>query len=385
MSFGDFENYLKGTGKDQLSLRHNWVYLQIFATYGVRLPHTKETIEAHLHLKPEQAATFSWLPDFTDSLVKLNNSGDFFFKQIFEPMIMLGSSLKSYAHDASGPDSIFLFIKSIVLPGKGQDLDTALNMLKDLIKDASDNAEKAATINEKLSSYQTQLTAIQTKLAATKTKIDTEDGSSEATIDKLSGGPEITGSLKQLRALRAADNAEFHHDIDVAFTSITYCWCTLIGIVASMVVAAKYGKMAGEMKEKVINLDAQIKTASDALSIAIKTHTTTDLAETSINDLQRHLELAITKTSAVEKGWKTAVNDLQFISKKVQKTLHPDSPTSDKLAAINTITHYLTIAAKKWSEIKPLVDQMTLNPVINVAHEDLDLAGLHNLIEQQIG
>jgi hypothetical protein len=201
----------------------------------------------------------------------------------------------------------------------------------------------------------------------------------------LSGGPEITGSLKQLRALRAADNAEFHHDIDVAFTSITYCWCTLIGIVASMVVAAKYGKMAGEMKEKVINLDAQIKTASDALSIAIKTHTTTDLAETSINDLQRHLELAITKTSAVEKGWKTAVNDLQFISKKVQKTLHPDSPTSDKLAAINTITHYLTIAAKKWSEIKPLVDQMTLNPVINVAHEDLDLAGLHNLIEQQIG
>ena len=168
-TLSSFESFLKGDGSTTPSLRENWIYLQIFATYGLWLPHTNADLQATLKLTAAEAATYPWFDGMVGAYSQVFDSSNYFFSDVFNKMLDLGNGLKNYASDVAGQDSEFTLIASLVAPGADQDLDTALSLLEDLKTSAASNKALADTIKDNMTSYRVKLVASQGSVDKVKT------------------------------------------------------------------------------------------------------------------------------------------------------------------------------------------------------------------------
>ncbi len=377
----NLENYLNGPNDDTPTLRQNWVYLQIFATYGLRLPNTAGALQTVLNLTPSAAAGYSWFDAMYGAYDTLDKASKYFFSDVFEKMTSLGEGLKSYATDVAGQDSTFTLISSLVKPTDGSDPDpaSALDILSDLKTTAANNAALAGDIKSNLATYKAKLVNAQGDMTNVKTDVDNDDRTSQATINQLEGGKEVMGSLAQLQDMLNTDKAEYKHDVIVASTTATYAWVGPLGLIAAAVVAGIYGKKAVEMKDTIDKLEGQIKAAEHKLQVAISTQNTVTLAQNSLNSVLKHTDIAIEKTTQVENSWNSMVAGLKYISHKVSSSIKMED-RAEKLAATNAIVYFMKKAQEKWTAIQPTIDQMVTDPYITVSPDPVNMTDFANQI-----
>lgn len=377
----NLQNYLNGANDDTPTLRGNWIYLQIFATYGLRLPNTADALQTVLNLTPSAAAGYSWFGAMYEAYDKLNQASTYFFSDVFDKMTSLGSGLKSYAEDVAGQDSVFTLISSLVKPTDDSDPDpqSALDMLSDLKKTAAKNAALAGDIKSNLGTYKAKLVDAQGKMTTVKKAVDGDDRTSQATINKLEGGKDIAGSLAQIQDMINTDKDEYKHDVIVASTTPTYAWVGLLGLAAAAIVAGIYGKKATDMLDTINKLEGQFKAAQQQLKVAISTQNTTKLAEHSLESVIKHTTIAIEKTTQVENSWNSMAAGLTYISDKVSSSMKMQDG-KEKLAAKIAIVYFMKTAQEKWTAIQPIIDQMVTDPNITVSSDPVNMTDFANQV-----
>lgn len=369
-AMNDLSIYLNGTSGDPTSnLKGNWIFLQIYATYGLRLPNTTALLSSALNLTSSESAAYPWFNAMYSSYNMLNLSSTYFFSDVFDKMTSLGSGLQSYASDVAGQDSTFTLVSSLIKPtdGSAPDLVSALDILSGLKTSAASNATLAGNIKANLATYKTKLVSAQSGMATVKDSVDSDDRTSQATITKLNGGPEVIGSLDQLNKILKDDEAEYKHDVIVASTTVTYAWVAPpLGLIAAASVAGVYGKKAVDMKDTIDNLEAQIKVAGQSLKVAVATQNTVKLAEGSIDSVIKYTDLAIAKTTLVQNSWQGVTAGLTDISAKVSESIKMEDG-AEKIAAINAVVYFMKKAQQKWTEIQPTINDMVTDPYITVS------------------
>ncbi len=372
----DLQSYLNGDNDPLNTLKGNWIFLQIFATYGLRLPNTAASLESVLNLTASEAAGYPWFNAMYSAYNTLNEDSTYFFNDVFDKMTTLGSGLKSYASDVAGQDSVFTLISSLIKPTDGTDPDpaSALDILKDLTGTSQKNATLAAQIKTNLGTYKTKLISAQATLGSVKKNVDADDKTSQATITKLSGGPEVMGSLKQLNNLLDADNEEYKHDVIVASTTVTYAWVAPpVGLIAAATVAGVYGKKAVDMLDTIDKLQGQIANAKKELQTAVATQNTVKLAEGGLDNVIKYTDLAIDKATSIQNSWSSMVTGLTSISDRISNSIKNEPDGEKKLAATIAVVYFMKKAQESWTSIKPTIDTMVDNPYITVSPTDKDL------------
>jgi hypothetical protein len=372
-TLSNFESFLKGDGSTTPSLRENWIYLQVFATYGLWLPHTNADLQATLNLTAAEAATYSWFDGMVGSYGQIFDASTYFFSDVFNKMLDLGNGLKNYASDLAGPDSEFTLIAGLVKPPQGQeqDLPTALSLLEDLKTSAASNEALAGSVKDNLTSYKTKLVAAQGSVKAVRTTVDDDERTSQATIDKLTAGKDAAGSIAQLQDMLSADQDEYRHDVTVASTSVTYAWVMTpppipTGLIAAAVVAGVYGKRATDMLNTISQLTDQINKGLAELHTALAVQATSRLADNSLNSVIQHLDVAIEKVTTVQNAWVGVQAGLDAIAAKINASLTPTSTNEDQLKASRVVELYMKQGQEKWTSIQPAIDELMTNPVITV-------------------
>jgi len=382
-AMADLSTYLNGNTEDETTnLKANWIFLQIYATYGLRLPNTAALLESALNLTANEAAAYSWFNAMYSSYNTLNASSTYFFSDVFEKMTSLGSGLQSYASDVAGEDSTFTLVSSLVKPtdGSAADLSSALDILSDLKTTALTNANLAGDIKTNLAVYKTKLVGAQSAMATVKDDIDADDRTSQATITKLTGGSDIMGSIDQLNVLLKADEKEYKHDVVVASTSVTYAWVAPpVGLIAAATVAGIYGKKAVDMKDTIDRLEAQISAAEQTLKVAVSTQNTVKLADQSLDSAIEYTDLAIAKTTLVQNSWKGVASGLEYISTKVASSISMEDG-EEKLAAINAVVYFMKKAQEEWTSIQPTINEMVTDSYITVTPTSQTLTEFANQV-----
>lgn len=382
--------YLNGKDKTAPTLRSNWVWLQIYATQGLRLPNTAADLRTVLNLSETDAANYHWFDSMYEAYDEINKASSFFFDEVFDQMTALGEGLKSYVHEnaGKGEDSTFNFICSLVKPtdGTAPDPVTALDVLSDLKSTADANQKKAEAITTNLSDFKTKLTKASSSCSEVKTSIDADDRTSQATIDKLSGGKDIMGSLKQLNDMLDSDKSEYKHDVVVASTSVTYCWVVWpvppfpIGLVAAASVAGVFGKRAVDMKDTIDKLEGEISTANHELKVAQATQQTVTLAQSSVDSVLKHTNLAIAKVTQIKNSWAKWSGSLENIHQKISYVL-TTKDDKEKLKSLRSVDFYMKKANKLWITLQPTIDAMVTNPYITV---DPDAKNIKKFAEEVV-
>ena len=374
-SLTSMEASLNGPNPKTPTLRENWIYLQIYATYGLRLPNTAGALQTILNLTANEAAGYAWFNGMYQAYNVLNESSKYFLNDIFNKMTSLGTGLKSYATDVAGEDSTFTLISSMVKPtdGSDPDLDSALDILSDLKSTAKTNADLAAAIKVNLATYKGKIVDAQGKMNAVKKQIDSDDRTSQATIDKLDGGKDVMGSIKQMKDMLDTDKAEYKHDVIVASTTVTYAWVFPAGTIAAAVVAGVFGKRAVDMADTIDKLEGQISDAEAKEKIAISTQNTVTLAQDSLDSALKHTDVAIEKTTAIENSWNDMSAGLDYISKKISSSIKGKTGT-ERLAGVNSVVYFMKKAQEKWTTIQPTINQMVTDPYITVSPDPIDMS-----------
>lgn len=380
-AMNDLSAYLNGTSGDPTSnLKGNWIFLQIYASYGLRLPNTSALLGSALSLTASEAAAYPWFSAMYSSYNTLNLSSTYFFSDVFDKMTTLGSGLQSYASDVAGQDSTFTLVSSLIKPtdGSAPDLVSALDILSDLKTSAASNATLAGDIKANLATYKTKLVNAQSGMGTVKTAVDDDDRTSLATITKLNGGEDIMGSLAQLNKSLKDDEAEYKHDVIVASTTVTYAFVAPpIGLIAAASVAGVFGDKAVKMKDTIDNLEAQIKAANQSLKVAVATQNTVKLAEGSLDSVIKYTNLAIAKTTLVENSWQGVAAGLTAISDKVSSSIKIEDG-AEKLAAINAVVYFMKKAQEAWTNIQPTINEMVTDPYITVSPTSQTLSEFAN-------
>jgi hypothetical protein len=380
-AMNDLSTYLNGTSGDPTSnLKGNWIFLQIYATSGLRLPNTSALLGSALNLTASEAAAYPWFSAMYSSYNTLNLSSTYFFSDVFDKMTSLGSGLQSYASDVAGQDSTFTLVSSLIKPtdGSAPDLVSALDILSDLKTSAALNATLASDIKANLATYKTKLVNAQSGMGTVMTAVDSDDRTSQAAITKLSGGEDVMGSLAQLNKLLKQDEKEYQHDVVVSTTTLTYAWVfPPIGLIAAASVAGVYGSKAVAMKDTIDKLEAQIKAANQSLKVAVATQNTVKLAEESLDSIIKYTDLAIAKTTLVENSWQGVTAGLTEISGKVSSSIKMEDG-AEKLAAINAVVYFMKKAQESWTTIQPTINEMVTDPYITVSPTSQTLSEFAN-------
>jgi hypothetical protein len=384
----EFESFLQGDGSITPSLRANWIYLQIFATYGLRLPNTKVSLLNVLGLTASNAARYTWFDAMVQAYNSLNQASHYFLDEVFVKMTDLGSSLQNYVRDGAGDDSLFGLVIELVQPGPDQDLKSALEILSDLSTTAANNVKLARDVKVALSSYHTKLTESQAKVSDVQSSVDADEKTSQDRINQLTGGKEIQGSLAQLQAKLSADQKEYHHDVVVASTTVTYAWVMIppipVGLMAAAPVAGVYGSKAVEMLKQVNKDQEKITEAQAELRTAVATRNTVSLAQHSIQNVQNHLSFAIEKTTQVQNSWETIANQIDFISGKIENSLKQDENEREQLKFHKLVILYMNQAKDTWTKLKPIVEKMVKDPFINVDSNEISIQDFLRQVEAEM-
>lgn len=364
-----FEAFLNGDGTTIPSLRANWIYLQIFATYGLRLPSTQAALLNTLRLTPEDAPAYGWFSAMLEGYGNLDGASRYFFTEVWGKMLALGGGLRNFATDVVGQDSMFTLIANLVQPGPDQDLRAALDLVKPLKEAADANAAAAGAIKEGLSSYKAKLVGSKAELDAVKKAVDNDDRTSSETIEQLGGDKDDTRSLAYLDEQLKGYREEYTKDAIVAGTAPTYMWVFPIGTLVGL------GVMIGFTTKAVLELkvidDAMgvLHDLEDKLATAIAVQGTVGLAHESLDNVLAHLQVAIEKTTAVQNGWLALGEGLDYIAGKVDASLKADG----QLAAAAAVKTFMNRAQQRWAAFKPTIEALMKNPVITVDPDEMKL------------
>ena len=119
---------LSVVGKDgeTAPLRRAWHYLQVYATWGVKLPADENILKLTLGIK--NPGEFDFFLPMLDGYNKLSATCENFLKQVFSEVIDVGQNAKQFAKDAGGKDDgIFSAVTELVDAGDEESLQAVVH------------------------------------------------------------------------------------------------------------------------------------------------------------------------------------------------------------------------------------------------------------------
>ncbi len=389
-NLADFENAMDGfeksiTGdpsKEHGSMRANWISLQKFATYGIRLPFTEADLKASFLFAEKDAklakgkklkdTDFAWLPSLSLAYTGVNKSSKYFHDTVLQNMIDLSSGLTVYSDESGGAGSEFELLIQLMDGGEAEH-NAVLDILKTRGEKARANSVLAKTVLDNLKEYHAKLIVNQTAVQASHKEVAKDDTVSDDAIKKLDGDASTAGSIKNLLAKIKHDNDVIDHDKLMLETSAAYAWATIFGLIAAAAVWGVYGKEWKDMSDDIERLDGKLKSAKEDLSRAIAVHTVNANATESLEKLLSHLVVAIEKSDAMHKSWTGVVGGIDYLSAQISRSLKSSGPNEEKLRSDRHVKHYMKRAAEKWTTLKPLVGQVSDNIIISVDPTEISL------------
>lgn len=361
------------------NLWHAWRFLQVYSIWGLRLPHTEASLKIKLGI-PEPGQ-FPFFGGMKEGYNEIHEACDEFVSKIFPQVIDVGTSLLDFASDASkGDGDLFSVLIELI---DTNDTNGALELIGDLQDTTKANETKAGEVRELLGSYKGKLASAKAKVDTAQESVNTDERTSQATIDKLKGDPNTPGSLANLEKQFSDKKAEYDHAVVVASTTTTYFWAGPFGLIAAATVAGVYGDKAVKALKEMERLEGEIAKSNAELNTALQVNKIQDAAIVSLSETQHYTDLAITHTTTVQNAWQAISANLNNVAKKVaDMTNEKDEQTVLKAKA--TVKNYANKAGEKWALLIPPLKELTRDPYIVVAEGEKSLGDLAKEVEKEI-
>jgi hypothetical protein len=375
----DFESILTDNQSNRGKLWLAWHYLQVFSIYGVRLDNTVDKLKSRLQITNPGAYPF--FNQMLESYQKVQTTCDYFLRETFPKVVGLGNKLKNFAEAASEDgDAIFEFIVQMVKKGN---IDAAITALTNLQKQATDNSNEAANIAVVLSTYSTQLVTADAALKGTADRIEADDRVSMARITELQGGSDMVGSIANLQLLMKNRQDEYDHDVIVAATTPTYAWVFPFGTIAAAIIAGVYGKKAVDALQQYEEMKQKVAGASAELQTAIAMHSIQGLADQGVTSVLKQTDVAIVQVTVVKNAWASVAGNLEDVKDKLLD-MSTDTNGTVTLNDIDVIEYYAEMAGKKWAKLMGPINELTDNPYISMASDEIDPQTLIQQINSEL-
>lgn len=368
----NFETLLTADGNNRGPLWLAWHYLQVYSTWGLRVPNSEAQLSTKLGIA--DPGSYAFFPGMLESYQKVYNASKFFQEDVFPKVVSLGQALKNFGEQATNDGgNMFSAVVSLVDTG---DSANALTLLNDLQQEAKTNAASAGEVTKKLNAYADQLTAAEKALADTGSAVNQDSRTSQDRIGVLSAGEDVPGSIAYLKKSMVAINEEYMHDVVVASTTPTYGWWIPFGTIAAAIVAGVYGDRAMKALAEYEKTKAVMDSESHELTIALATFNVQQLAQEGVSRAYANTQVAISQTNLVQNAWEGISSNLEAVRDKL---LNMTTITDDdvKIRAKALVKNYAKIARDKWSQLMPAILELTENPYIVV---EFDEAKVNQLI-----
>jgi len=361
------------------NLWYSWQFLQIYSTWGLRLPHTEASLKMKLGIP--QPGKYLFFQGMVQAYDEIHDACNDFQTNIFPEVIEVGTSLLSFASDADPTDGE-LFNVLIELMDLN-DLTGALEFVETIQETTRTNSEKAGNVKSLLNNFKVKLVSAQEKVSTVKSLVDQDAEVSQSAINQLAGGREVTGSIENLKQLMSEKQAEYDHAVVVAATTPTYAWATLIGFITAASIAGVYGDKAVKALKRVQELEDEIKKTNAKLHTALETNKVSNSASESVRQTQQYTDLAIAHTTTVQNAWTHMADNLQEIADKVN-SMTTEKDEQKRLASKAMIKNFARSAGKKWALLVPPLKELTRDPYIVVEPGEKSLGEIANDVEKEI-
>ena len=385
-----YQSLMNMSGQSSLdSLKAAWNYLQVYSTWCEKLPNTEANLNATL--KISSSAPYSFYPAMLDAYQSTSKTGFDFLNNIFPKVVNIGNDLQSFAQTAGSTadeGGIFASITTILDtitpttdPADANNIiqKQVLPLLQALQAMADQNESDAKEVVTLLSKYKSDLNSADQKLSTVDTEVTNDASVSQATIDTLSGGPEIQGSIAQLEALKKDQQAEYQKDVTIACTTVTYAWVGFpicpVGLITAATVAGVYGKKATDMLKQDNETSDLITTDQNELATAISVHNVQSLAKSGLDSAVKYTDQAIVQTTTVQNNWNTISSNLLNIQTELNNTTFGQG-SDEKARGKILINVFLKQATTHWQTMIPLVNALVANPYIAVISGDVSATDL---------
>lgn len=369
-----FQSVLMTNNTNKGKIWRAWHFLQVYSTWGLRLPHTDETLQQKLTIT--DPGSYDFYPSMLQGYQQLFSASDHFQKVVFTEVVALGNSLRRFADEAkAGDGGTFDAINDLVEAGDAESLAAVLELIEDLQNQAIKNVSDAEKVESLLADYSAQLVTAEATIRGTQEKVESDSKVSSARIKALEGGKDVTGSIENFKELRDTFQKEYDHDVVVAATTPTYGWVFPFGTIAAAVVAGIYGDKAVKALKNYNEMVSKYAAAKSELAIANNTHNVQSLALEGLNKAKDLTQKAIEQTTIVKNAWSSLSSNLTTVSNKV-KGMTNDAEEK-KLKAKALILLYSKQAGKAWAKLWPAIKELTDDPYITVENSD---KGIDDLI-----
>ncbi len=351
------------------TLGASWRYLQIYSTWGLRLPKDRSSLLVNLQIT--DSTPYPFFDEMYESYDLIFLACELFQVKIFPQVVSVGSSILSYAKDAAKSDgAVFDLLKEMVTTSI--DREGALELIGDLQGTVTKNVSKSAKVTEDLNLFKAKLIEAQSRLDAVGKTIQSNKDTSEEFINTANGGADVIGSLAQLEAMKTQMKDDYDHYVVVAATTVTYAWVPIFGIIAAGAVAGVYGDKAVKELQKYNDKMAEITAKTNLLNIAIRTNGIQKLAKTGVDEAITNTDQAIVCSTTIQNAWSQIGSQLTEVSRYLEKMIKDDG----SLKNTRVVAIWADCAGKEWGLLIPPLKELTKNPYITVESKNTSLVEL---------
>lgn len=364
--------------KGNKNLWYAWHFLQVYSTWGLRLPHTEATLKMLLGVS--DPGKYLFFNPMVEGYDEIHQASENFIVNIFPKVVKVGTNLLNFASDASHEDGDIFAVLIEILEEDGA--EGALELIQDLQDAAKKNTDEAEALGKLLNEYRAQLESANEKVAITQKKVQADSKTSQETIDKLSGDSDAAGSLANMRKMLEQANDDYDHYVVVASTTVTYAWLIPLGLFAGVTVAGIFGDKAVKTLKRVHTLEAEVAKTNETLHTALQVNKVQGSADQSLSQAKAYTDLAIIHTNTVQNAWASITSNLAYVADKVKSMTKADEP--DKLKNIRLVKNYAKNAGEKWTLLVPPLKELTRDPYIVVESDGKNLEEFATEVEKEI-
>ena len=385
-----YSSLINLSGQDSLdTLKAAWNYLQVYSTWCQKLPNTEASLNTYLEIT--DPGTYSFYQGMLEAYKKTSGTGTYFMNNVFPSIVGIGNDLQSFAQAAGASvdqggifPTITNLLETITPTTSAVDAQNILQnevlpLLEALQSMANQNATNAVNVGNDLAKYKSDLGIADGKLIVVDKLVSTDASVSQATINKLSGGLEVEGSIAELSALKKADQDEYQKDVTIACTTLTYAWVPAIGLIIAVVVAGVYAKRAVDMLKVINDISDLIDKDNKKLVTATAVHTVQITAKSGLGSAIKYTDQAIVQTTTIQNNWNTISSNLSDIRNELKNTTFGQG-SDEKAQGKQIINVWLKSATSHWQKMIPLANALVAHPYITVLPGDTTASELLNKI-----
>lgn len=363
-----FEDVLMDEQSPRGKLWKAWHFLQVYSTWAVRLPYTIGDLSNYLKIPTNELGTFLFFAPMQEAYTSIHNSAQQFLSETFPRVVKLGNSLRSFAEEnKGGEESIWAAITELV--ADKENYPDILELVQDLQSRALENVKEADAIAVLLSTYSTGLEQANGKLKIVDDNVEADAKTSQATIDRLQAGANVSGSIAQLRELMKKNKKAYDSAVVKASTTPTYAWIVPFGTIAAAVVAGIYGKAAVDSLSAYNKAMKKLAEENRELETAINTRQIMLLANQSIDNTREQTAQAIEQITIVKNAWAGLAASLEVVKNKVNAMTKTTDAQEVVLKSKTLIKLYAKQASTAWDKLWPAIVELTDEPYIVVEQE----------------